>query len=215
METKPAVMFSVRERSPSTRGGIVAVLAAVLIMMPGMLPAQRISDLGAYMIISIPTLELDDGVGIGIYIVVLVIDKKTKGYIRAGYDYFKATTNQNSFSLPDYSRHYVYTSLVMHRKVGYAFYPFVEVGGGYMFHRLWEKYYGSIRGLQREKYDNGAAGHFGAGLRVRMMNRMWVNFSVRWFQIDTKKTVVSGTTRTSESLLWKQSEVLWSISIWL
>jgi len=201
------------------KGKISLVLSQICIVVLFLIPrtalSQQFTDFGAYMSIIVPTYDLDEGIGIGVYGDFLVINRISKGYLRIGYDYQSSVTHPGTFSLPNYDRNYVYSSLLIHRKYGYAFYPFAEAGAGYMFHRIYEQYINSARDARREQLTNGIAGHLSTGMRIRMVNSVWVNFGIRLFLIDTKKTVVTGVSRLEKSFLWKQADVIWEITIWL
>lgn len=144
--------------------------------------AQIPTGVTAYVNINASSSQVDEGLGFGFNADYQVYRNV---FLRGGYNYNKADTNRGEFECEIYKKHYVSMSLMVHRRVGFAWFPYVDVGGGYFFHQLIDDRIISESECEIENLNNGFGFHAGAGLRVRITPNMLLNFTARKMFVKT------------------------------
>lgn len=158
------------------RLAILVAFSFSVFIIPNKLHAQIPTGITAFVNMSVPSSQVDEGIGYG-FIADYQVYRNV--FLRGGYNYNKADTNRGEFECEIYKRHYLSVSLMTQRRVGYAWYPFIDVGGGYYIHKLIDDRILSERECENEKLKNGFGFHAGTGLRVRITPNMRINFTAR------------------------------------
>lgn len=162
----------------------------ILFILTGVSFSQELKGLTAFGTIIKPSKSLDEGMGGGIC---ADFRLSQKIFLRPAYDFITAETNSGTFMSTHYRRHYISLSFMFHRKFGFAWYPFIDIGGGYYIHelraRVSERYNVTVvKKSDMEELKNGFGLHITPGIRVQITPRLMINFIGKMLFYRTKKS---------------------------
>ena len=171
---------------------VIRLLCTVIILFisAGVSFSQEFTGLTAFATIIKPTNSLDEGFGGGASADFRVLKKI---FIRPCYEFITFEPNAGTFLCTTYRRHSVSLSFMYQYKLGYAWFPFIDAGLGYYFHKLLAKKsigWGTAvtKECDKEKLKNGFGYHIAPGIKVQISPRLVMNFIGKMLFYNTKKT---------------------------
>lgn len=162
------------------------------------LHAQDHGGVSVRAVFGTPTKKLRDVLGFGLSADIKVIRNV---YLRGGFDLITADTNPIDLFCEKYRRSYLSLSVVVQKNTGLSWLPYVEAGGGYLYHNLKDVPAPDVTAeCDVEKINNGVGFHFAAGVRRSVHDNLLFNISIRRMIVKTdfsRTLIVNGTSRTS------------------
>ncbi|MFC1553086.1 hypothetical protein ACFL7D_00485 [candidate division KSB1 bacterium] len=169
---------------------LFTAIVIVLIMIPASdSNGQDFRGLSTYFSLLGASKDLTGGFGWGILSEFRVMDKMN---LRLGYNLILGDPDTDKHKSISYTANYFYLSAYHQKKIGFAWYPYVEGGAGFFMQKLKDrlppKY--KLKESPIEKFNNTVGIHLGGGIRAQVSDRLFVEFVFKEYIIPVTKTLM-------------------------